>query len=267
MTIEECEHGRRLVAATFFGSFIGWERRNADRPAGIRTMALVSLGACLFTLCSTFAFVTGPMNWDASRVSAAIPSGVGFLGSALIFKHTTSEEKGGAWHEVHGLTTAASVWLSAAVGIACAGGLFFISALTTSILLVMLRFGPRSSATMDEEDEEEDDLDDDNTFAHDRFSGKDIEMPVEIGDGQNRMSTSEMANLMRSNRASSYNTLMSRVPGVPEDEENNPPAEEYQGMIPPMTPRRDSIRQGGLSSRGMSSRHMSTSRRHRPSLM
>ena len=81
--------------AVLFGGFIGWERRNADRPAGIRTMALVSLGACLFSICSTFAFLTGPMSWDSSRVSAAIPSGVGFLGSALIFKHTTNEEREG----------------------------------------------------------------------------------------------------------------------------------------------------------------------------
>ena len=93
-------------------------------------------------------FAPGPMNWDSIRVSAAIPSGVGFLGSALIFKHTTSEDN--AWHEVHGLTTAASVWLSAAVGIACAGGMFYIASLTTSIVLVMLRFGPRTKASVDD---------------------------------------------------------------------------------------------------------------------
>lgn len=147
LTVEECEFGRRLVWATIFGSIIGWERRNADRPAGVRTMSLVALGSCLFSICSAFAFVSGPMNWDASRVAAAIPSGVGFLGSALIFKHTTNNDADGSdgWHEVHGLTTAASVWLSAAVGIACSGGQYFIASLSTAIVLVMLRFGPRTN--------------------------------------------------------------------------------------------------------------------------
>jgi uncharacterized membrane protein YhiD involved in acid resistance len=148
LTVEECDFARRLLSATLFGCCIGWERRNADRPAGIRTMALVSLGSCLFSICSTFAFWSGPMNWDSARVSAAIPSGVGFLGSALIFKHTTAEDN--AWHEVHGLTTAASVWLSAAVGIACSGALYYIASLTTAIVLVMLRFGPRANIVMDD---------------------------------------------------------------------------------------------------------------------
>ena len=68
------------------GSIIGFERRRADRPAGIRTMAMVCLGSCVFTIDSMFAFVDGTMGWDSSRVSAAIPSGVGFLGAASIWK-------------------------------------------------------------------------------------------------------------------------------------------------------------------------------------
>ena len=76
LTPEECAFGRRIVFATLFGALIGWERRQADRPAGIRTMAIVSLGSCLFAICGTFAFVQGAMGWDASRISAAIPSGV-----------------------------------------------------------------------------------------------------------------------------------------------------------------------------------------------
>ena len=66
------------------GGIIGWERRQADRPAGIRTMSLVSLGSSLFTIDSTFAFADGSQTWDASRVSAAIPSGVGFLGKDVV---------------------------------------------------------------------------------------------------------------------------------------------------------------------------------------
>lgn len=157
LTIEECIFSRRIFAAVLLGGIIGWERRQADRPAGIRTMALVSLGSCLFSICSAFAFLRGPMSWDASRVSAAIPSGVGFLGSALIFKQ---EDQGS--HVVRGLTTAASLWLSSAVGIACAGGLYFPAAFSTAITLVLLRFGPRTDdteeATEDKEEEKEDEV-------------------------------------------------------------------------------------------------------------
>jgi putative Mg2+ transporter-C (MgtC) family protein len=151
------------VTACVFGSVIGWERRAPDRPAGIRTMSLVSLGSCLFTLCSTFAFASGPMEWDAARVAAAIPSGVGFLGSALIFKHTTNENN--AWHEVHGLSTAASVWLAAAVGIACAGAMYFVASFTTCIILVLLRFGPRTHVLDSDDDDDDDDDENEDNFS------------------------------------------------------------------------------------------------------
>lgn len=89
---------------------------------GIRTMALVSLGSALFTINSTFAFINGPMSWDSSRVSAAIPSGVGFLGGGLIVKSSEKDPNTGERHHlVQGITTAAATWLSAAVGIACGG--------------------------------------------------------------------------------------------------------------------------------------------------
>jgi len=153
LTRAECSYARRLVGAVLLGCTIGWERRHSDRPAGIRTMGLVSLGASLFTICSTFAFVSGPENWDASRISAAIPSGVGFLGAGLIFK---DQHKTGDMPIVHGLTTAASLWLSAAVGIACGGELFFPATLCVAIMLLLLRFGPRGSDV-----DEEDDFDDD----------------------------------------------------------------------------------------------------------
>ena len=85
-----------MFIAVLIGALIGYERRSVDRPAGIRTMSLASLGACTFTICSTFAFVDGPMEWDGSRVSAAIPSGVGFLGAGLIWKGAGGDGK----HEV-----------------------------------------------------------------------------------------------------------------------------------------------------------------------
>lgn len=140
MTPEECAFGRRIVSAAVFGALIGWERRQVDRPAGIRTMSLVSLGSCLFSICGTFAFIDGPMGWDASRISAAIPSGVGFLGAGIIWKQTDKDTNN---QSVHGLTTAASLWLSAAVGIACAGELYFAASFAIAVMMILLRFGPR----------------------------------------------------------------------------------------------------------------------------
>eukprot|EP00551_Chaetoceros_affinis_P002776 CAMPEP_0203661796 /NCGR_PEP_ID=MMETSP0088-20131115/59802_1 /ASSEMBLY_ACC=CAM_ASM_001087 /TAXON_ID=426623 /ORGANISM="Chaetoceros affinis, Strain CCMP159" /LENGTH=182 /DNA_ID=CAMNT_0050524489 /DNA_START=646 /DNA_END=1194 /DNA_ORIENTATION=- len=103
-------------------------------------MSLVSLGSCLFSICGTFAFLDGPMGWDASRISAAIPSGVGFLGAGIIWKQADKDTN---QQTVHGLTTAASLWLSAAVGIACAGELYFAASFAIAVMMILLRFGPR----------------------------------------------------------------------------------------------------------------------------
>ena len=86
LTLEEADLCTRLLVAVILGALIGYERRSTDRPAGIRTMGLVSLGSCFFTISSELAFKSSPMSWDASRVAAAIPSGVGFLGAGLIWK-------------------------------------------------------------------------------------------------------------------------------------------------------------------------------------
>mmetsp|Transcript_14302 Transcript_14302/g.25550 ORF Transcript_14302/g.25550 Transcript_14302/m.25550 type:complete len:293 (-) Transcript_14302:185-1063(-) len=150
-TKTECLRGRHLLMAVFLGSMIGYERRSSDRPAGIRTMALVSLGSALFTINSTFGFLSGPMSWDASRVSAAIPSGVGFLGGGLIVKSSEVDPITGERHHlVQGITTAAATWLSAAVGIACGGGMYFVASFSAALNLLLLRFGPRTAGTDDD---------------------------------------------------------------------------------------------------------------------
>jgi uncharacterized membrane protein YhiD involved in acid resistance len=141
----EADMSRRIVMSILMGSVVGFERRRADRPAGIRTMAMVCLGACVFTLGSIWAFVDGTMGWDASRVSAAIPSGVGFLGAAAIWKGTKGQGENSV-PEVHGLTTATSVWLSAAIGILCGGGLYVPGLFATFAGVVYLRFAPRGAA-------------------------------------------------------------------------------------------------------------------------
>uniref|UniRef100_A0A7S1FP01 MgtC/SapB/SrpB/YhiD N-terminal domain-containing protein n=1 Tax=Corethron hystrix TaxID=216773 RepID=A0A7S1FP01_9STRA len=85
------------------------------------------------------------MKYDASQISAAIPCGVGFLGAGLIWKRTeTDEETGLVTQVVHGLKTAASVWLSAAVGIACGGGIYFAAFFGTCLVLLLLRFSSRT---------------------------------------------------------------------------------------------------------------------------
>jgi len=91
LTPRECDLGRRILFAMCCGGAVGYERRRGDRPAGIRTMALVSLGSCIFTITSILAFEDGPMSWDSSRVAAAIPSGVGFLGAGLIWRATVRQ--------------------------------------------------------------------------------------------------------------------------------------------------------------------------------
>lgn len=155
LTPEECDFGRRILASIVMGGVIGWERRHADRAAGIRTMSLVSLGSCLFAITSAHAFISGPMEWDGSRVAAAIPSGVGFLGAGLIWKQDQRAQDGSKVQSVHGLTTAASIWLSAAVGIALGGAMYVVSVFTVSIMVLLLRFGPRISDDIDSTKHEE----------------------------------------------------------------------------------------------------------------
>lgn len=127
-------------------------------------MALVCLGSCFFTMCGQHAFSGSPQAWDAARVSAAIPSGVGFLGSALIWKQSVGLN-GNEKHEVHGLTTAASVWLSASVGIGAGGHLYVISVYAVILVVFVLRLGPRmyltDDASMFETESEWDDTEDD----------------------------------------------------------------------------------------------------------
>lgn len=94
------------------------------------------------------AFRSSTMESDAARVSAAIPSGVGFLGAGLIWKGATGGEDNKR-QEVHGLTTAASVWLSAAVGVGTGGRLYVVSVYAVFLVVFVLRLGPRMMMTED----------------------------------------------------------------------------------------------------------------------
>lgn len=163
LSLEQCDFCTRIMVSALLGGLIGYERQLADRPAGVRMMGLVSLGSCFFTVCSIMAFKSAPMGWDSSRVTADLPKGVGFLGAALIWKGTitSSVDDGQQRNQVHGLTTAASVWLSAAVGAGAGGALYEVSFYGTFIVLLVLRYGPRlyNPRAVDDDDEGEEEED------------------------------------------------------------------------------------------------------------
>jgi putative Mg2+ transporter-C (MgtC) family protein len=110
----------RLAVAALLGSLIGFERERLMWSAGIRTHMLVSVGACLFTIVSAYGFMhatTLPhVVLDPSRIAAQVVTGVGFLGAGSILLRGQA---------VRGLTTAASIWSVAALGLAAGGGLYF----------------------------------------------------------------------------------------------------------------------------------------------
>lgn len=117
----------RLVVALLLGGAIGIEREYRSKDAGFRTHFLVSLGSALFTIISTNGFPGG--DADSSRVAAQVVSGIGFLGAGtIIFQRNF----------IRGLTTAAGLWVTAAVGMACGTGMFAIAAATTALVLIGL---------------------------------------------------------------------------------------------------------------------------------
>ena len=114
-----------LVIAAFLSMLIGLDRERLDKSAGLRTHMLVGVGACLFTILSAKAFDAA----DTSRVAANIVTGIGFLGAGVICK------SGG---RVHDLTTAASVWITAAVGMAVGVGAWLLAiAATVTVWLIL----------------------------------------------------------------------------------------------------------------------------------
>jgi putative Mg2+ transporter-C (MgtC) family protein len=114
-----------IVLAGVAGGILGLERELEDKPAGIRTFAVVAMGACLFTLVGVHAF-DGAADAE-SRLVAQIVTGIGFLGAGTIIQ---------VQDKVEGLTTAAGIWSVAAVGMAFGFGLYILGAGTTAILLI-----------------------------------------------------------------------------------------------------------------------------------
>lgn len=116
----------RLVLAGFLGGFIGMEREVRGYPAGIRTIALVALGSCLFT------DVSGLLGGD-DRVAAQIVTGIGFLGAGVIFREG---------YTVRGITTAATIWSAAAIGMAIGTRLYVVGVLGAVFVFAVLEARP-----------------------------------------------------------------------------------------------------------------------------
>jgi putative Mg2+ transporter-C (MgtC) family protein len=125
----------RLLFACGLGAVIGFERELRDREAGIRTHLLVSLGSALFTIVSAYGFheflASGDnvVRADPSRIAAQIVTGIGFLGAGAIIREGLS---------VRGLTTAATLWVVAAIGMACGAGYYWPAAATTALTVFAL---------------------------------------------------------------------------------------------------------------------------------
>jgi len=116
----------RLTLAALLGAFIGLERELRGYPAGVRTVALVALGSALFTEVSR-------LMGSEDRIAAGIVSGIGFLGAGLIFREG---------YTVRGITTAATVWAAAAIGMAVARELYVVGGLGALLVFILLEARP-----------------------------------------------------------------------------------------------------------------------------
>jgi putative Mg2+ transporter-C (MgtC) family protein len=133
MTLPPHEIALRLVTATVLAALVGLDRERRRSAAGLRTHALVGMSSCLLMIVSAFGFAdilgTPGVGLDPSRIAAQIVTGIGFLGAGTIIAHGDS---------VRGLTTAASIWSVAALGVAVGGGMYRAAILGTALALILL---------------------------------------------------------------------------------------------------------------------------------
>jgi putative Mg2+ transporter-C (MgtC) family protein len=124
--IPDAELIRRLLTAALLGAVLGFEREIRQKSAGLRTNILIAVGAALFTLMSVE--LAGP-GGDPGRIAAQIVTGIGFLGAGAIMRTDSG---------IHGLTTAATVWVNAAVGVAVGGGSYHLAFIATGVTIAAL---------------------------------------------------------------------------------------------------------------------------------
>ena len=128
LCLEQLEYFIRILLAGICGAVIGYERRKRFKDAGIRTHLILAIGCAVIMIVSKYAF-SDVLDYDAARVASNIITGVGFLGAGVIFVKSGS---------VRGLTTAAGIWTTAAIGMAIGAG-FYLLGIGVSILLVVLQ--------------------------------------------------------------------------------------------------------------------------------
>ena len=119
----------RLMAAALLGAAIGYEREFRGKGAGVRTHMLVAMGSCLFMLISKYGFADSD-KFDAARVAAGVVTGIGFLGGGLIIKSKTNL--------ITGLTTAAGLWVTSAIGMGAGSGMVLMAAICTALVLICM---------------------------------------------------------------------------------------------------------------------------------
>ena len=120
----ELEFVIRIVISVLLGFAIGMERKMRFKEVGIRTHAIVAAGSCLFMVISKYGF--GDTGGDSARVVAQVVSGIGFIGAGMIMHRKLA---------IHGLTTAAGVWITAGVGMAVGAGMYIVAASSTVIII------------------------------------------------------------------------------------------------------------------------------------
>ena len=126
----------KVLFSMLFGAIIGVEREVTNKFAGLRTHILVSLGACIFTILSIYGFPvdTTRYNADPARIAAQIVTGIGFIGGGTVLR---------MGNNIYGITTAATLWLAASVGMACGAGFYLLGGMCSIFALftlVVIRF-------------------------------------------------------------------------------------------------------------------------------
>ena len=127
MIFQNFEFLIKMVLATVMGAIIGFERKSRNKEAGIRTHAIVSLASALMMIVSKYGFFD-IIEFDAARVAAQVVSGIGFLGTGLIFVKNNA---------VNGLTTAAGIWATAGIGLAMGAGLYAVAIFGTLLIVIV----------------------------------------------------------------------------------------------------------------------------------
>jgi putative Mg2+ transporter-C (MgtC) family protein len=138
----------KITMAAVLGALIGLERSRGGHPAGLRTNMLIAVSACLFTILSIESFPLKGASQDTARVAAGIVAGVGFLGAGVLIRTRS---------HVQGLTTAATIWLVAAVGMAVGVGAYFLAIFSILLsIFVLVVLAPVSKRLEEQAAEEKD---------------------------------------------------------------------------------------------------------------